>query len=164
MIISVGHLPGWITSVPLLSEAVEAVGRLHGADCSSIRLWSHHIHDDSCPSLHSGAHPAYQGVEPQACMAARAVLSVGFSAYCSVPCIPLRDPRQCIGTTPLRVLSHASRFRQRPECVEIDAWATVGGAGEAFIARNPHFVCTEWETHSAPWTVLEWTHQFQLQR
>lgn len=114
---------------PPLSVSRAAVGLLHGAHRSCIRLCSHHIHDDSCPSLHSGAHPAYQDMEPHACMAARAVLGVGFSAYCSAPCIPLQTPRRCIGTAPLRALSHASRFRQRPECVEIDAWATVGGAG-----------------------------------
>lgn len=32
----------------------------------------------------------------------------------------LPTPRQCYGTAPPRVLSHASRSRQRPERVEID--------------------------------------------
>lgn len=101
----VQHLPGWLTSVPLPSQAVwAAVGLLHRARCSGIRLLSHHIHDDSCPSWHSGARPAYRGVEPQACMAVRDVLSASFSAYCSVPCIPLQSPGRCIDTAPLRVL------------------------------------------------------------
>lgn len=76
-----------------------------------------------------------------ACMAARDVLSVGFSAY-SASCTPLPSPRRCIGTAPRSVLSHASRFRQRPECVEIDAWANCW-CRDAFISRNPPFLCRE---------------------
>lgn len=143
---TVEHLPGWITSVPLLSLSQgcrAAVGRLHWAHCSGIRLWSYRIHDGSCPSLHSGAHPAYQGVEPQACMAARDVPSVGIGAQCSAPCMPLQTPRRCIGTAPLRVLSHASRFRQRPElrgdrCVSNCRWCRGG-----IYSTEPPILCVE---------------------
>lgn len=74
------------------------------------------------------AHILLTRVEPQACMAVRDVLSASFSAYCSVPCIPLQSPGRCIDTAPLRVLV------KTPKCVEIDAWATVS---DTVIHRSP---------------------------
>lgn len=88
------HLIGRITSAPLLSQAAEPL------QDSYTGLTAPAAASDPTISmtirvrvLHSGAHPAHQCVEPQACMAVRDVLSVGFSAYCcSAPCISLQTP------------------------------------------------------------------------
>lgn len=120
----VQHLPGWLTSVPLPSQAVwAAVGLLHRARCSGIRLLSHHIHDDSCPSWHSGARPAYRGVHGcERC------------AECKLQCILLCSMHPASKPGTLHWHRSSQSTRQRPKCVEIDAWATVG---DTVIHKSP---------------------------
>lgn len=91
-------------------------------------------------------------------MAARDVwVCTGSSALAKLRCL-LRTPASSPEALRLAprlsgAFSHAPRLRQRPECVGIDGWATVGAAVMHLWHGSPIFV---WKTGShwisAPWT------------